>query len=293
MGKPGYANIAARKAALDILNWLDSSGDLLDTIMAAASADRLQGFSLADRRLVNAIVYGVLRWRRRIDWIIGKHANSPGQKIAPQVHNILRIGVFQILFLDRIPDFAAVNTSVELAKSSVSRKSSRFVNALLRGLLRNCPLDMEALLPREPVSALAISQSFPDWLVERWVRRFGLDEASRLCRALNQIPAITVRTNTLKTNRQQLQEELAKACEVVYPTQFAPGGLCFSGPEVPVAQMPPFADGWFQAQDEAAQLVSHLLSPAPGEAVLDACAGLGGKTAHIAQLLDGSGKIYA
>ncbi|MFO7838853.1 MAG: 16S rRNA (cytosine(967)-C(5))-methyltransferase RsmB [Desulfosalsimonadaceae bacterium] len=293
MGKAGDANIKARKAALDILNRLESSRDLLDTVMGAASADRLQELSLADRRLVNAIVYGVIRWRRLIDWIIVKHAASPEQKIAPRVQNILRIGIFQILFLDRVPDFAAVNTSVEMAKRSVSLRASRFVNGLLRGLLRRRPLDMEALLPREPVRALAISQSFPDWLVLRWVRRFGMDEALALCEALNRIPPLTVRTNTLKTDRQRLQEVLASACEKVYPSQFAPEGLCFYGPDRPVAQLPAFADGWFQVQDEAAQLVSHLLFPQPGESVLDACAGMGGKTGHIAQLMAGSGKIYA
>ena len=293
MPNPKDTDITARKAALDILNTLDQGRDLLDTAMESVSGQPSAGFSPPDRKLVNAIVFGVLRWRRRIDWIIGQYAAIPEKKISPEIMNILRIALFQIFFLDRVPDYAVVNTAVEMAKRLVSVKSSRFVNGVLRNLLRNRPFDLATVLPEDPLMALAVSQSFPDWLIRRWVDRFGISETGRLCEAMNQIPPVTVRANTLQTNRESLQEMLAAACDTLHPTRYSPVGISFHGPHLSIDQLPPFRKGWFQVQDEAAQLVSNLLSPRPGETVLDACAGMGGKTGHIAQLMENIGTLLA
>lgn len=284
--------IAARKAALDILNMLERSHDLLDTVLERFSG-QLATFSPEDRRLTNAIVFGVLRWRRRLDWIIRQKTERPVDKISPDIRNILRIAIFQMLFLDRVPDFAAVNTSVEMAKRLVSVKSSRFVNALLRNTLRKPPSDINTILPDDPIAALAISQSFPDWLIHRWVNRFGMDETRRLCEAMNQIPPVTIRTNTLRASRQALREMLDEICEKVFATEYGPEGLSFYGLSKSIDQLSPFKNGFFQVQDEAAQVVSHFLSPRPKETILDACAGLGGKTGHIAQLMGNTGKVFA
>jgi len=285
--------IAARKAALDILNALDRGHDLLDKVMEDFAGDRMSALSPEDRRLANAIVFGVLRWRRRLDWIIRQHAAMPLDKISPEIRNILRIALFQMLFLDRVPDFAAVDTSVEIAKRFVSIKSSRFVNGLLRNTLRKLPSDINAILPDDAVAALAVSSSFPDWLIHRWVSRHGIDETARLCEAMNQIPPLTIRTNTLKIDRQSLMAMLYEVCEDVYKTEYTPDGLSFYSPVKPIDQLAPFKNGLFQVQDEAAQVASYLLLPEPNETILDACAGLGGKTGHIAQLMENSGKIFA
>lgn len=285
-------DIAARKLALNILNHLARSDDLLDTVMerfAGGQAD----LSPEDRRLVNAIVFGVMRWRRLLDHLIKQHAALPPAKISPEIRNILRIALFQIFYLDRVPDFASVNTAVEMAKRFVSVKSSRFVNGLLRNALRNRPTDIQTILPADPVSALAISQSFPDWLIHRWTNRYGFEKTRRLCAAMNEIPPVTVRVNTLKISRDKLQKTLSGMCERIFKTEYAPAGLSFFGPAAPIENLPPFQEGLFTVQDEAAQMVTHLLCPKPDETVLDACAGLGGKTGHIAQLMEGAGRILA
>jgi len=292
MHKPKSDDIAARKAALDLLNRLEHGHNLLDTVIERF--DRCQdSLSSEDRRLANAIVFGVLRWRRRLDWIIRRYATVPPDKMTPSIRNILRIALFQIFFLDRVPDFAAVNTAVEMAKTSVSLKSSRFVNALLRNTLRKLQSDFREILPDNPVAALAISQSFPDRLIQRWIGRFGLHETNRLCEAMNQIPPVTIRTNTLKTNRNTLQETLGGMCGKVFLTDYVPEGLSVYGLSKPIDQLPSFNNGHFQVQDEAAQAVSHLLSPKKNEIILDACAGVGGKTGHIAQLMGNTGQIFA
>jgi len=285
-------DIAARKIALDMLNHLVRSDDLLDVVLEKF-AEAQAGLSPEDRRLINALVFGVLRWRRRLDWLIKEHANLPPAKISPEIRNILRISLFQVFYMDRVPDFAAVNTAVEMAKRFVSVKSSRFVNGLLRNTLRNRPADMDSILPKDPVSALAIAQSFPDWLIHRWVSRYGLDGTYRLCDAMNRIPPVTVRTNMLKISRDELLEMLFGMCGKISETEYAPAGLSFWGPAAPIDQLAPFKKGLFTVQDEAAQLATHLLYPKPGETVLDACAGLGGKTGHIAQLMDNTGRIFA
>lgn len=298
-------NTAARKAALDILIRLEKTNELLDTVLdtvlhsiadtggSARAGEAFTGFSPPDRKLINAIVYGVLRWRRRLDFLILQYAAQPGARISPEIMNILRMAVFQMVYLDRVPDFAVVNTSVEMAKRYVSVKSSRFVNGLLRNMLRNPVADIDAILPEDPARALAISQSFPDWLVRRWIARFGSEQAVRLCTAMNEIPPLTVRTNTLKTTRETLKAALAEACERIEATPYAPDGLCFYGPGRAIDQLDAFQRGWFQVQDEAAQLVTQLLDPQPGDKVLDACAGMGGKTGHIGQLMKNSGDILA
>lgn len=300
---------AARKAALDILIRLEKTNELLDTVLdtvldsvlnsiadterSVQAGEAFTDFSPPDRRLINAIVFGVLRWRRRLDCLIRHYAARPGTRISPEIMNILRMAVFQMFYLDRVPDFAVVNTSVEMAKQYVSVKSSRFVNGLLRNMLRNPVADIKTVLPRDPARALAISQSFPDWLVRRWISRFGLEEAARLCAAMNEIPPVTVRTNTLKTTRETLKSALTQVCERIESTPYAQEGLCFYGPNRAIDQLETFQSGWFQVQDEAAQLVTQVLSPQPGDRVLDACAGLGGKTGHIGQLMENTGDILA
>ncbi|MFZ0612518.1 MAG: 16S rRNA (cytosine(967)-C(5))-methyltransferase RsmB, partial [Desulfobacterales bacterium] len=137
------------------------------------------------------------------------------------------------------------------------------------------------------------SQSFAPWLVRRWLDRFGPDETAALCEAVNTIPPVTLRTNTLKIERTQLLQELAGEGQTVQAAALAPDGLLLRHLQKPVEELEAFKRGFIQVQDEAAQLVTLLLDPQPGETVLDACAGLGGKTAHIAQSMQNSGTITA
>jgi 16S rRNA (cytosine967-C5)-methyltransferase len=282
----------SRKLALDVLNRLMRSEERLDPILADVLA--AAPFSdPRDRSLFHHLVLGVLRWRGRLDWIIEQVAKRPLSKIDPSVLNALRMGLFQVAFLDRIPVSAAVNTTVELVKADSSSRAAGFVNAVLRKAAtewRQIPLpDAKQSADRH----LAVRESFPRWMVRRWISRFGFAEAAHLCAAANQIPPITVRANTLKTDRSRLRTALAGAVEDIRETAHAPDGLRFSHPSTPIDALPMFQEGGFQVQDEAAQLIALLLGPAPGQRVLDACAGLGGKTGHIAQLMENRGVMVA
>lgn len=281
-----------RKLALAVLNTLDEGRGTLDQ---ALESPPVTGSDLSprDRALFNALVFGVLRWRGRLDWIVAHFAKSGLRKIRPEVLNILRLGLFQMLHTDRIPVSAAVNTSVNLARDLKAPRLAGFVNGLLRNAARHhgqVPFPDPA---RDPVAALAARKSFPPWLVARWLERFGLEQTGRLCDAVNQIPALTVRANTLKTTRAQLAAALRTDADQVAVSQRTPEALSLVGLKTPVARLQPFLDGWFQVQDEAAQLIGHLLDPQPGETVLDACAGLGGKSGHLAQLMADRGQLTA
>jgi len=281
-----------RYLALFVLDRLETENQILDLILDD-SAVQVEKLSKRDRNLFNELVFGVLRWRGRLDWIIGYFSKTPLKKIKPEVLNILRMGAYQIMYLTRIPDSAAVNTSVELAKSDAPHWVTGFVNGLLRRISREY---LSVTLPdpdKNPAAAIAVAKSFPQWLIQRWLDRFGFEETTTLCDAINSIPPITLRTNTLKTTRKRLLERLKPLVESIRETAISLDGIAFRNPKVPIPSMKPFKEGLFQAQDEAAQLVSLLLDPRPGESVLDACAGLGGKTGHLAQLMRNQGTLLA
>ena len=282
----------ARKIALDILTTLDTGHRTLDDVLEDYSGIGAFG-SKPDRALCQAVVYGVLRWRGRLDYIISYFSSTRFNKINPKVLNILRLALFQIIYLDRIPDSAAVNTAVELAKSCGAPWVVGYVNALLRKAAREYPKIPFPDLNKNPAAALAVQKSFPEWMIRRWLNRCGLDKTAVLCDSLNTIPALTVRTNTLRASRRQLIATLRDEVERIEPTSYSPDGIMFSNPTRSIPELPAFKAGWFQVQDEAAQLVSLLLDPQPGDTVLDACAGLGGKTGHIGQLMRNEGTLIA
>jgi 16S rRNA (cytosine967-C5)-methyltransferase len=284
-------SLAPRKSVLAILMDIDQGDLTLDRLM-----DRFHRANDLDRRdeaFVTAIVYGVLRWRRRLDGIIGKVSTTPLDRMDPLVVNILRMGLYQIVFMDRVPNSAAVNTSVDLAKVLKKKWLAGFVNGVLRQALRRLPDIGRPSSETDPVRALAMTQSMPEWLVKRWINQFGQQEATALCEACNRIPPMALRTHTLKIDRQALIRQLHSLAKEIRPSIYAPEGIIVEGLKGHLFSSEAFANGWFQVQDEAAQAVAHLLAPQPGQDVLDACAGLGGKTAHIAALMKNSGHITA
>ncbi len=281
-----------RKTALFVLNSLNKRRFTLDRILEDVQNKELF-LSRRDQALFYALVYGVLRWRGRLDWIISHFSKIRLKKIDPVVLNILRLGLFQIIYLNRIPVSAAVNTSVEITKSFASSRAAGFVNALLRNVAGEYEKIPFPDPDKNPAHSLAVRKSFPEWLIKRWVNQFGIEETEALCDAINIIPPITVRTNSLRTTRDDLTKRLADDVQQIENTTYSPDGIRFIKPDRSIPEIKAFKDGCFQVQDEAAQLVTCLLNPLPGDTVLDACAGLGGKTGHIAQMMKNTGRLLA
>jgi 16S rRNA (cytosine967-C5)-methyltransferase len=282
----------ARKAALETLNTLDRGQSTLDNLLDAVTPEDT-AISRRDRAFFQALVFGVLRWRGRLDFIINQYSKTRFEKIDPRVLNILRLALFQIIYLDRVPESAAVNTAVELAKATVAPWVVGYVNAVLRKATKNYQNLAFPTDDKDAISAIATTKSFPEWIIRRWMARYGLKDTAALCDDLNTIPTISIRTNRLKASRHHLTQSLAGEVEQIKSTVYSPDGITFVHPATAIPGLSAFKAGWFQVQDEAAQLVSLLLNPQPGETVMDACAGFGGKTGHIAQLMQNRGSIVA
>ncbi len=242
-----------------------------------------------DRSFVMEMVYGVLRYRDTLDWILSRFMKNPA-KAGDFTLNNLRASLYQLYFM-RVPDWAVVSESVELEKSSSAAGKPSLVNAVLRNILRQKGLFAPPISLEDPVSNIAINTSHPKWLVKRWLRRFGEEGTRLLAEANNMMPPMTIRVNTLRSTRQDLLSLLAAHDIDAAPTRFSPDGITLKH-GLSHAELA-FAHGLFVVQDEASQLVSYLLDPQPGEKVLDACAAPGGKATHIAQLMQDSGEITA
>jgi 16S rRNA (cytosine967-C5)-methyltransferase len=235
----------------------------------------------------------VLRRRGRLDCILSHFSRLPPDKIEPAIMNILRVALFQLAHLTRVPPSAAVNTAVDLAKARSSPRAAAFVNAVLRKAAAGHAQIRFPDPDRAPAKFLAAEHSLPHWIAERWLARYGRQGASALGEAINEIPPLTLRTNTIKTTPSELIRSLEGKADAVAAATVAPDAVLVRGLRVKLTELSAFNDGWFQVQDEAAQLVSLLLAPRPGETVLDLCAGRGGKTGHIAQIMGNRGSITA
>jgi 16S rRNA (cytosine967-C5)-methyltransferase len=286
------AGLDARTAALRILERIDRDGATLDAALEVEMAESA-ALPRRDRNLAFALALGVLRWRRALDDDISGRLRNPRQKTDPTALNILRMGLFQLRFMDRIPPSAAVNTSVELAKLNAPPHLTGFVNGILRNAIRNPAGNGKAIQPIRSAENLARKASFPDWMVRRWADRFGLEETERLCESMNAVAPLTLRVNRLRTDLDVAADAIKSAADSVSQTAYSPDGLHVQGLSVGVSELPGFAEGFFQVQDEGAQLAVRHLAPAPGHRVLDACAGLGGKTGALAALMENQGEILA
>jgi 16S rRNA (cytosine967-C5)-methyltransferase len=238
-----------------------------------------------DRSLTVYLVQGVLRWRLRLDWVIHRSVRFPFRNITPPVLNILRIAVYQILFMDRIPDSAAVNEAVKQAKAGEGSHVVSFVNGILRDICRKKNEENFPDRDKYLVRFLSVFYSYPEWLVKKWMRELGMVSAERLLEAGNRLPTLVVRTNRLKISRQDLIRYLTDEGIEARPTPYSPEGTEIKGLGGPIQEMEAFRSGLFQVQGEAAQICSQLISPKPGECILDLCAGLGGKSTHMAELM--------
>ena len=244
--------------------------------------------SALDKALASEIVYGVLTWKITLDEIIKKYSSIRLKKISPWILNILRTGIYQIVFLDKIPESAAVNESVNLAKKYGHEVSSKFVNAILRKISKD---EMDKLLeylaakPLTEEELISIVTSHPVWLVEELLKQYDKKFVTELLNANNITPEITIRANTLKTSRDELFKLLS-----LKNVDCKKGNLKDS---IKVRKLTEFGNTLFSVQDEAAQLACLKLNPEPGDEVLDACSAPGGKTTYLAELMKNTGNIDA
>ncbi len=246
-----------------------------------------------DRAFITELVYGTLRRMLTLDWILSHYTFHRVKD--HWLKNILRLGVYQIYFLDKVPNYAVVNEMVQIAKDKLGDAKGRFVNAVLRRATTNeLPLDEKGIAKKEGCDALraiSIAHAMPQWILERWKKTYSVEEIRQICVAANATPALFIRVNTRKTNAADLQkllrEEGAEVENAINPT------LLKMRPPKSIESLATFRDGLFYVQDPTTLRVVDFMHPKPGEKILDFCAAPGGKTFYLEEKTGDAANIVA
>ncbi|HZH92448.1 MAG TPA: 16S rRNA (cytosine(967)-C(5))-methyltransferase RsmB [Pyrinomonadaceae bacterium] len=273
---------ASRRAASEILRRVEDEGAFAMVLLASAGEE----LRADDRALCYELVLGVLRRQLWLDKLIEHYAGRAAASLDAPVRRALRLGLYQLRFLTRIPASAAVNESVNLAHEARLRSAANFINAVLRRATREPDYEPADGAPSE-LERLAVATSHPAWLVERWVKFFGAAEAESFARANNRTPPVAFRVNPLRASEDKVISDLRAAGVEVERSQVALGawrvGTSGGASGTPARQLRALAaEGAIYTQDEASQLVAHVLGARAGERVLDVCAAPGSKATQIA-----------
>ncbi|MEX0771247.1 MAG: 16S rRNA (cytosine(967)-C(5))-methyltransferase RsmB [Balneolaceae bacterium] len=275
--------ITARSVSVEILVQFD-----LELKVDYRLADELEP---RDRARVREYVQNVLRKRSYLDFLIGEFSSISMDEMKPQLKNILRLGLYDMLFMESTPDYAAINEAVEIAKFTLGSKSGDLVNAILRNIQR----DLENL-PKpqfeERSKLVATTFSHPEWLVKRWSKRFGEREAFQLMQANNQPPQFYIRVNNLRTKTENFKLRMEKSGIEYTESEWLPGYFLVESVQ-PFIQKGWLEKGFCQVQDIAAGFAAIILNPQPGETIYDLCAAPGTKTIQVSDLMHGEGTVVA
>jgi len=279
-----------RGTAVKILNRVERTDSYLDKLLDIEL--KSSELSDLDKGLLNELVHGVLRWQNRLDWVLNGFSHGNFAKSEINVKNSLRVALYQILFLERIPHAAAVNEGVEFIKRIRGEKPAGLVNAVLRNIIRN----IEGIRYPDPnediVQHLSVFYSHPHWIVKRWLNRIGEEETRKFLIANNERPSLSLRINRLKVSPAQFLT-LLEQLQISYSGSTHLDHFVKVKSLSKIGQMDLFRNGFFTIQDESAALPCLLLAPKPGERVIDMCAAPGGKTTNIAELMLNQGEVIS
>ena len=280
----------ARETALKILYNIDEEKAYSNIVLNSEIKKQKEKLQRKDIGLISEIVYGVTTWRITLDEIIEKYSKIKLKKISKWILNILRMSIYQIIFLDKIPKSAAVNEGVNLAKKYGNRGSIGFVNAVLRKVDKK---DYTELFEeKDNIKRISITTSMPEWIIlELKKEGVSIEKIEEICKNSNIRPSISVRINNLKISKQELKEKLQE--KGIKTEDGILNDFLILNNIKDIENLEEFTQGYFTVQDEVAGLTALVLNPQPGENVLDACSSPGGKTTYLAELMKNQGNIVA
>ena len=283
-----------REVALKVLYKIDKEQAYSNIELNEQIRQNRKKLDEKDIGLISELVYGVTTWRLTLDEIIKKYSKIKLKKISPWIINILRMGIYQIIFLDKIPKSAAVNESVNLAKRYGHSSSSNFVNAILRKVEKTDYDDFFEI--EDDIDRISKTTSMPQWIVEELVKENGIKIAEQICKNSNLKPNITIRVNRLKIAKKELIQKLEQKgieCKEPENEEMNTQDFLILSKVKNIENLQEFKDGFFTIQDLSAGQAAKILDPRPVEMVLDACSAPGGKTTYLAELMENKGKIKA
>lgn len=281
---------SARGTAVKLLSRYESSDSFIDKLLEGEL--RRSELSPADKALVTELVNGCVRWQSRLDWILTGFYHGEFTKCLPLVKNSMRIALYQMLFLSKIPPPAAINESVDLVKRVKGDRHAGIVNGVLRNILRNITNIRYPAKDENVVLYDSIVYAHPQWMVRRYHDRFGAQQAEQLLQANNQRPMLTLRVNTLATDRATVERELTEADIKFEQSPIHPNSLLINSLRE-IRNLPLFEEGHVSVQDASASLAVQLAAPKPGMTVYDLCSAPGGKAIYAAELMQNKGSITA
>jgi 16S rRNA (cytosine967-C5)-methyltransferase len=290
--RPRKTKATVRDLALQVLVGVQVrsaySDKLEDSLAERHSLER------RDRALLNELVKGTLKRRGTLDAVLGNLVHVGLDSLPPWIQNALRLGTYQLLYLDRVPAHAAVSESVALAKKYGHPGTAGLVNSVLRRISESSREDLLAPLEAipDPLARLEAITSHPRWLLERWLSRYSIDDVQKLAAANNRAARLGLRANRLRLDQKELVKRLSREGLTATPGRYSPFTVWVEG-EIDLATLPLLPRGDCTVQDESEALVGHLLAPRPGQRVLDLCAAPGGKTTHLAELMGDRGELLA
>ncbi|HKO44687.1 MAG TPA: 16S rRNA (cytosine(967)-C(5))-methyltransferase RsmB [Pyrinomonadaceae bacterium] len=284
MAKPNSVS-AARRAAFEVLRRVEDGA--FASVLLASKEENL---NLADRALTHELVLGVLRNQLWLDRLADHYSTRKSEQLDIEVRLILRLGLYQLRFLSRVPASAAVNESVNLAGVARKRSAGGFINAVLRKAAVDTSYDPASAI-NEVQERLAVETSHPNWLIERWTRAFGFEETQNFARANNQSAPVAFRVVHNRADETEVLKALRESGAEIIPSSIAPGAFRITGSTRLLTQLA--LAGQIYIQDEASQLLTKVLGPKPDERLLDLCAAPGSKTTHIADITNDSAFIVA
>lgn len=246
-----------------------------------------------DRRFLTEIVYGTVKFTNTLDWILAKFVSRPLNKIPSMIVNILRLAVYQIFYMDKVPVSAACNEAVNLAKKYSHAGTVKFVNGVLRNIIRGKEQIQFPDMQENPSQHIALKYSHPEWLIKMWLKELGLEATIALCQANNEVASLSIRTNTLKITRAELIKLLEQEEMQVRKSALTEDGIVVEEMKNSLAQSPTFKAGLWQVQDESSMLVADILQPLSEKILIDMCSAPGGKATHAAQKMKNRGKVLS